>query len=224
MKPLLLINFKTYESGTGKNAENLCSIVQMISREEKVHIAVAVQPSDIFRIANKVNIPVFSQHVDNVDFGARTGHILPQAVKEAGAAGTLLNHAERKIPFSTIQETIEKCKNAGLRTVVCCVNMEEAERLIPCKPDYLALEDPELIGTLKSVSRMRPEHVREFANLVKGTHVIPLCGAGIANGEDVKAALDLGTDGGIVATAILKAEDPEKAIREMAQALRGVQE
>ena len=42
-----------------------------------------------------------------------------------------------------------------------------------------------------------------------------LCGAGISTGSDVKAALELGTDGVLLASGVVKAKDVEKAIRDL---------
>ncbi len=40
-----------------------------------------------------------------------------------------------------------------------------------------------------------------------------LCGAGISKGEDVKAALELGTVGVLLASGVVKAKDPKAALR-----------
>jgi len=220
MEPLLVINLKTYQQGTGKRAAELSRIAQKVSKEEDVSIAVAVQAPEIFNVSKNTGAMTLSQHVDNIDFGSNTGSIHPESVKDAGAVGTLLNHAEHSIPLEQVRNTLDKCKHAGLKTIVCVHKMDEVEKVKEWKPDYIAFEDPELIGTLKSISRMKPESVKEFAQSLEGSGITPLCGAGIANGEDVQAAKRLGTQGGIIATAVVKAEDPEQVMREMAQALK----
>lgn len=48
--------------------------------------------------------------------------------------------------------------------------------------------------------------------------MIILTGAGISSAEDVEAAIKLGTAGVLVASAIMKAKDPAKVIRDMAEA------
>jgi len=45
-----------------------------------------------------------------------------------------------------------------------------------------------------------------------------LCGAGISVGDDVKAALKLGTKGVLLASGVIKAEDPYAVLMEMAKA------
>jgi triosephosphate isomerase len=47
-----------------------------------------------------------------------------------------------------------------------------------------------------------------------------LCGAGITNKEDVKKALELGTVGVLVASGIVKAENPKKVLIEFAESIK----
>jgi len=42
--------------------------------------------------------------------------------------------------------------------------------------------------------------------------IVPLCGAGISNKEDVEAAKKLGVKGVLVASAIVKAENQREAL------------
>ncbi len=42
-----------------------------------------------------------------------------------------------------------------------------------------------------------------------------LCGAGISTGDDMKAALDLGSQGVLLASGIIMAQNPEKALMEL---------
>ena len=42
-----------------------------------------------------------------------------------------------------------------------------------------------------------------------------LCGAGITHGEDLKAALELGSEGVLLASGIVKAKDQRKALEDL---------
>ena len=44
---------------------------------------------------------------------------------------------------------------------------------------------------------------------------VVLCGAGITNGEDVRAAIELGADGVLLASGVVKAKDPKKALLDL---------
>ncbi len=187
-------------------------------------IAVAPQFVDIGRIASEVEIPVFAQHIDPITPGSHTGHILPQAVREAGAVGTIINHSERGLKLSDISATIKIARENGLTSVVCADTPEVSAAAAALKPDMIAVEPPELIGTGIPVSKARPEVVTNSIELVRKVNptVVILCGAGITKGEDVEAALRLGTEGVLIASGVVKAKDQYAALLDLAEAMTKV--
>ncbi len=214
MKPILLINLKTYEEGTAENALRIAKAAERLAND--VEIVLAVQPVDIRTISENVGIPIFSQHVDPIKYGSNTGWILPESVKKAGATGTLLNHSERRIDLEKIKQSIARCKEIGLRTVVCADTPEKAKEVASLKPDYIAIEPPELIGGNISVSKAKPEVVTQSIEKVNSVESIPvLCGAGVKDREDVKKAVELGAKGILVASGVVKSENPEEAISDL---------
>jgi len=220
--PLIIVNFKTYSEATGNKAVELAKKAEKVSFETKVSIAVAPQFTDITNVAKAVNIPVFAQHIDSIQSGSHTGHVLAEAVKEAGAAGTLINHSERQLKLSDIDMIIKITREKSLVSVVCANNPTISAAVAALKPDILAIEPPELIGTGIPVSKAKPEVVTDTIELVREINqkVIILCGAGISHRKDVAAALRLGTQGVLVASGIVKAKDPYIVIREFAEATR----
>jgi len=219
--PIVLVNFKTYVEGTGKNALKLAKICGKVSLETDVCVGVAPQFVDIAPIAGVVSVPVFSQHIDPVSAGSFTGHVLPESLKEAGAVGTLINHSERRLKLADIDATITRAREANLISVVCSNNAAVSAAAAALKPDMIAVEPPELIGTGIPVSKAKPEVVSGTVDLVKRVNrgVIILCGAGITQGEDVAAALRLGTEGVLVASGIVKAKNPYRILLEFAEAV-----
>ena len=217
--PLILINFKCYK--TGVEALKLAKSCDLISKKYEIKIAVAPQFVDIYRISKEIEIPVFSQHVDPIEVGAFTGHVSIRAIKEAGAIGTLINHSERRLGLDEIEKCVNVAKKYGLRTACCSRDLRESEKIAHFDPDFIAYEDPALIGTGRPISKEKPETVREFVETVKNINpnIIPLCGAGISSGEDVKIALDLGCKGVLIASAVVKAEYPEKVLESIAKSL-----
>jgi triosephosphate isomerase len=173
-------------------------------------------------IAQAVKIPVFAQHIDPIKPGNQTGHVLAESVREAGAAGTLINHSEKQLRLSDIDEAIKITRKVGLLSLVCANNPSISAAIATLKPDILAIEPPELIGTGIPVSKAKPEVVTKTVELVRKINpkVTILCGAGISHGEDVSAALKLGTNGVLVASSVAKAKDPYRILREFAQAAR----
>jgi len=216
------VNFKTYAEGTGKNALKLAKTCEKVSLETDVCVGVAPQFVDIAPIADMVRVPVFAQHIDPVSAGSFTGHILPESVKEAGAVGTLINHSERRLKLADIDAAITRARENSLLSVVCSNNAVVSAAASVLKPDMIAVEPPELIGTGIPVSKAKPEVVSGTVSLVKKVNrdVIVLCGAGITKGEDMAAALRLGTKGVLVASGIVKAKDPYKILLEFAEACK----
>jgi triosephosphate isomerase len=219
--PIILVNFKTYAEATGRNALKLAQTADKINQETGVALGVAPQYVDIASIVQAVSIPVFAQHIDPVTHGSFTGHVLPEAVKEAGAIGTLINHSERRLKLADIDAAITRAQQVGLVTVICSNNSAVSAAIAALKPNMVAVEPPELIGSGIPVSKAKPEIVSSTVDLVKRVNpeVIVLCGAGITTGEDVAAALKLGTQGVLVASGIVKAKDQYKALLDFAEAI-----
>ncbi len=215
---MIFINFKTYKQGTGQAAFELAKICQKVAKKTSVQIFPLVQAADIFNLAHQ-GLKVWAQHVDNINFGPHTGQILPQAVADAGAEGILLNHSEHKLPVEVVKETLKRCQTLGLKTLVCSDSLEEAKVIAEAKPDLIAYEPPEFIGSrTDSVSTAKPEVIKDFVNEIKKIPV--LVGAGIHSQKDVRMALQLGTKGILVATDVVLAEKPEKQLLELAGGLR----
>jgi len=219
--PIVLVNFKTYTEGTGQKALKLAETAEKVSLETDVCIGVAPQYVDIAPIVQAVSVPVFAQHIDPFTAGSFTGHVLPESVKEVGAVGTLINHSERRLKLAYIDSAIARAQEVGLISVVCSNNASTSGAVAALKPDMIAVEPPELIGTGISVSKAKPEVVSDTVELVKRINpdAVVLCGAGITVGEDVASALRLGTEGVLVASGVVKAKDPYRVLLEFAEAI-----
>jgi len=219
--PFILVNFKTYLEATGRNALKLAKAAEKASQETNVCIGLAPQHVDLRLLAETVELPVFAQHIDPIKPGRYTGFISPEAVKEAGAVGTLLNHSEHILTFAILENSIKRAHEVGLISVVCSHDAQSSTTIAALNPDVVAVEPPELIETGISVSKAKPEVVTETIQLVKKTnpHITILCGAGVSNGEDVATALRLGTQGVLVASGIVKAKDQYKTLLDFAKSV-----
>ena len=71
------------------------------------------------------------------------------------------------------------------------------------------------------MSKARPELVQKTVASVRKTGYGGkiLCGAGIVSGEDVTKAVELGVDGVLVASSVVKAPDWESQVTELARSL-----
>ncbi|MEM4165278.1 MAG: triose-phosphate isomerase, partial [Nitrososphaerales archaeon] len=167
-------------------------------------------------------IPVFAQHTDPEKVGSSTGAIVAEVIKVAGAKGSILNHSERRIEQDKIKATIKRLREADLVSVVCAREPSEVSVYAEFSPDYIAIEPPELIGSGVAVSKAKPEVITESvkAASISNPDVGVICGAGIVDGSDVEAALNLGVCGVLVASGIVKAADWRSKIFEMSKALQ----
>jgi len=206
MKPVVVINFKTYKQGKG--AVDLAKQIEKFDKD----IIVGVQASDIYEIVKKTKLKVYSQHVDCLKKGRATGFVLPEAVKKDKAIGSFLNHSEHKLKFGILKKTIKRCKETGLKTIVFASSLKEALKIEGLKPDYLIYEPPELVGGKIAVSESKPELIEKIKNKLK---VKFLVGAGIHNSDDVKIAMKLGASGIAISSAICNAKNPGKKLREL---------
>lgn len=215
--PIVILNFKTYLESTGKNALKLAKSSENVANETGVNIMVAPQYADIYRISQEVEIPVLAQHIDPVDAGGHTGSILPECVKEAGAVGTLINHSEQRMQLFNIDAAVKKAFSLGMSSVICTNNIETSSAAATLNPDFVAIEPPELIGSGIPVSQAEPEIVEKTVEMIHNINpqVRVLCGAGISTGDDLKAAIDLGSEGVLLASGIILADDPQKALLDL---------
>jgi len=215
--PLILVNFKAYEQATGESAIALAKIHEKVAQETGANICIAVSALDLAKVSEAVSIPVFAQHTDFVGYGGHTGHILPDMVKEVGAYGTLLNHAEFQLEDETLEKCIDAAKRAGLFVIACANDADRSAKVATFNPDLVAVEPPELIGGDISVSKAGPHIVEKAVELVGSGKL--LVGAGVKNAEDVKIALALGASGVLLASGVVKSDDPYSVLMDLVSGL-----
>ena len=219
--PLLVVNFKSYIEATGKRALELAKLAEIASGDTGATVVVAPQFSDIKPVSETVDLAVFSQHLDPIKPGAHTGRVLAEAVKSAGGEGSILNHSERRIGTTEIAACVERCADSDIYSLVCADTAQAGAEIARIGPDMIAIEPPDLIGTGISVSSARPELITDSLLKIRAVSkkVRVLCGAGITTPEDVAKALQLGAEGVLVASSVVKSRDPQKTLTAMAIAI-----
>ena len=157
--------------------------------------------------------------MDPLPPGRGLGSVLPEAVKEAGAVGVMLNHAEKKLSLDDIRRTIARADEVGLATIVCADTVEEIRPVAELSPNLIVAEPTDLIGTgvtsdmgyvkdtIEAVRRINPD-------------IMVLQGAGISGPEDVANVIRAGAQATGCTSGVMKAADPEAAAEEMLYALR----
>lgn len=219
--PAVIINYKVYSEVEGTKALHLSRICQRVAEEQKVSIALCPPMPTLALIAEAVDVPVFSQNVDPRKPGSGTGYVTPSEIASVGAYGTLINHSEHKQASADVGTCVGMCHELNLCTCVCADTVDIAVELAGFKPDFIAVEPPELIGGDVSVTTANPDIVENTVKSVKAVskNTMVLCGAGVKNGNDVRTAIDLGANGVLLASGVVKSKNPESVIRDLVSKL-----
>lgn len=213
---MIILNLKTYEKTINETIV-FARIAKEVSESSGVKIYLA-PPVVLLKESVAIFDNTIAQHVDDNELGAFTGSVPARLVKLLGAAGSLINHSEKRILFDKIKPTIDKLKLEKLQSFVCAENILEAQKIAAFYPTAIAIEPPELIGSGRSVSVSKAEIVSEGLRAVKSVNpkIAFLCGAGISNKEDVEKALELGAEGVLLASAFVNSKEPKKFLEDLA--------
>jgi triosephosphate isomerase (TIM) len=217
-KPFFEFGPKAYMYG----AELLDLVKAIDGYAVKYDIDVIIDPQTVdirMLVENTERVQLYAQHMDSIPVGRGMGTILPEALKEAGAVGVLLNHAEKKLSLEEIETTIRRADEVGLATMVCADTIEEMRIVAGFAPNIIVAEPTELIGTGQASSM---EYVKESIAIVKAVNpdIQVLQGAGISNGQDVYDVIKAGADATGSSSGIVKASDPAAMAEEMIAAVR----
>jgi len=205
---MIIINFKTYRQG--QRVKDLVKLVEKYSK----NAIVCLGPSDL-HLAQSTRVRVFSQHVDYQEKGMNTGFLIPEAIRSEKVKGSLLNHSEHKVSLEEIKKTLKRCKQLNLKIIVCASSLKEVKEIKKLRPYAIAFEDPRFIGTKKSITKYGLDGVSDFVELLEGTPIIPICGAGINSVDDYLEALGLGCSGILISSAIVNSRNPAKLLEKM---------
>lgn len=221
---MIFINFKTFREGTGREAVNLVTILESVSRQTNIKIIPVVQASDVKEIANISKLEIWTQKIDPVTFGAHTGAILAEAVYEDGAVGTFLNHSESKLSsFAELESCHKRAKEVGLKTLVFSATIEELAKNSELKPDFISFEPAEFIGnTTVSVSLVMPDSILKAVEIASAAGIPLIVGAGIHSKDDVSKSLEMGATGVAVATDIVKSVNPRQELFDLIEGFGAV--
>ena len=215
--PVVVINFKAYAEVDGLKAVELAKVCEEVAKETGVSIAVCPPVAELGAVARAVDIPVLSQNIDPRKPGSATGWMTPSMVNAAGAVGSLINHSEHRFEDEDIEQCVSMCRELSMVPLVCAESVDKAKRVAVFSPDFIAVEPPELIGGDISVTSANPKIVQDTVEAVKAvdSKVKVLCGAGVKTGEDVKKAIELGAEGVLLASGVVKSKDPKATLLDL---------
>lgn len=204
----------------GERMLKLAKRIDEIAYKYDLDIIVTPQYADIRLIAeNTKYLHVYAQHMDALYPGRGLGSVLPESIKEAGAVGVMLNHAEKKLTMEEIKATIARADEVGLATIVCADSVQEISEIAHMGPNLIVAEPTELIGTGQASDM---GYVRDTIEAVRKINpdIMVLQGAGISGPDDVANVIRAGAQATGSTSGIFKAPNPEAAAEEMLYALR----
>lgn len=191
-----------------------------LSEKYGIDVILDIPDTEIRSVASAVKrVHVYSQHMDSIPVGRGMGRTLPEALKDAGAVGCMLNHAEHKLTLDELEAAIKRADEVGLATIVCADSIEEVKAVAKLAPNILVAEPTELIGTGRPADR---EYVDEVIKVIKEINpdILPFPSAGISCGNDCYNIIKAGSSASGCSSAIAKAADPLALAEEMISAVR----
>lgn len=216
-RPFFVVNPKAYIYG--EESVKLAKYVDRLAEEYGVDVFFTAQLVDLPSIKRETeHVIITAQHMDGITPGRGMGHVLPEALAQAGVQAVFLNHAEHPMSVNQLAKAMNRADRLGILTIVCADTVEEAQALAGLHPDIMVCEPTSLIGTGKVSGGNYMESTNRAVKEVSPDTLV-LQAAGISTGEDVYQAILAGADGTGATSGIVAAADPYQAAKEMIEAL-----
>lgn len=204
----------------GDQILDLARIADEAAAKYDVRVIYTTPYANIEKVASSVkNLKVFAPHMDDIPVGRGLACVLGESLKAAGAAGVMLNHAERPLTIHTLIRTLDRARELNLMTIVCADSMAETRAVAQLSPDLMITEPTELIGTGQACDMTYVKHSFD-AVMEVNSNIGVLVGGGISSGDDVYKTIMAGADATGSSSGIVKASDPSAMVNEMLSALR----
>lgn len=221
-RPFFVCNPKSYLYG--EEIVKLAQKADVLAQQYDVDILFTAQLIDLPAIRKAApHVILTAQHMDGHVPGKGMGHVLPEALANAGVQGTFLNHAEHPMIVSELAKAMKRADELNIITIVCADSVEEAQAIAKLKPDVMVCEPTSLIGTGKVSDATYMEATNNAVKSVSPTTQV-LQAAGISTGKNVYDAIMCGADGTGGTSGIVCAKDPLATLEEMIVALAKAKE
>lgn len=207
MKTLVLINFKQTDQ------EKVLSVIGdlneiALEEDSPYRIAIVVQPEIAHVVNDKTQLPIFIHDMFLDDHLYNT--LNPNYVEMCNIKGVLTNHPQKKIAPDILLQNCFYARKRNLEVIIGCTGVEEAIQLQKYIPNYLLIENIDLIGKSISIKQACPEMIEKA---VSKTSCNVIFGAGIRSIEDIQFIIDTGGVGVVLASLIIGAEYPAAMLR-----------
>ena len=217
ISPFLVVNPKSYLYGAASLA--LARAADAAAKKTGLKIYFTCPFSDIRYIRENTDaVIVTAQAMESLKPGRGMGHLLPEALLDAGARATFLNHAEHPMTMAELSKTIARARALGIETIACADSLAEGAAIAAFRPDILLCEPTDLIGTGQTADDTYTVSIVAKIRAIDPTIGIMIA-SGITTADDVYRVVRLGADGSGATSGILNAPDPAERIAEMAEAI-----
>ena len=171
-------------------------------------------------VENTKHLIVLAPYMDTLRPGRGMADILPEALKDAGAQGVVINHCEKPMSLPQMKKTIERARELDFLVFACADTIEEAKAIAQLHPDIINPEPSQIIGGGNGVSPM--DYVMDSIRVIKEIYpdILVEQAAGITNGDQVYDFIMAGSEAAGAASGIMNAADPIAMIDEMIAATR----
>lgn len=216
--PFFEIGLKNYIYGDA--VLELAMAADQAAAEFDIDVLFVTPYTEIRRVAqNTSRLIVLAPYMDTLRPGRGVADVLPEAVAAAGARGVMLNHCERPMPLSVLQETIARADELDLLSFVCAGSIQEAMAVAQLHPDIINPEPAELIGSGTAVDM---GFVEQSIRAIKAIDpkILVEQAAGITSGKQVYDYIFAGAEAAGSASGILRSPSPCAMAREMIQSVR----
>jgi len=160
------------------------------------------------------NLIILAPYMDTIRPGRGMANILPEALKEAGAQGVVINHCERPMTLSAIKNTIIRANELDMFSFVCTDTIDEAKAVAQLGPDIINPEPSELIGSGQASDM---NYVMDAIKAVKSINpdILVEQAAGITTAEQIYDFIMAGSEGAGSASGVINSEKPLELLDEM---------
>ena len=215
--PSFGVNPKSYLYG--EKLIDLAKYLDLLSEEYDLDISLTVPYADISSVRKATkNIFIYAQGMDGIEPGRGMGLVLPESIKNAGASGVMLNHAERPMTINQLVRAVKRAKELDLYCIICADSIEEAKMIAILEPDEIICEQTSLIGSgILASDEYMLNTLEAIKSISPNTRVLQ--GAGIKNGDDCYKLIKMGFISAGGTSCVVCAEDPYAAARDMVEGI-----
>lgn len=157
---------------------------------------------------------ILAPYMDILRPGRGMADVLPEAVKDAGAQGVVINHCERPMTLTAISKTIDRANELDMLTFACADTIAEARAIAQFHPDIVNPEPTELIGSGQASDM---GYVMEVTREIKAIdpNILVEQAAGITTAQQIYDFIMAGSDAAGSASGVLNSENPHQLLDEM---------